>query len=138
MLVQQSDDAQARFQRPMPSSSLAGSFECRPLKSVTPFSRSGDARFWHLASNITAQKHVRSWVQTGSDRHPAKVSRLTRFGHRVRTHSLYHFAVPRLGLPVGGQVLKPSPWQRIDQKITRLRLLRVSESPQQYRYRLPV
>jgi putative ABC transport system substrate-binding protein len=35
---------------------------------------------WHLASVIAVQRHVRSWVQTGSDGHSAKVSRLTRSG----------------------------------------------------------
>ena len=38
----------------------------------------------------------------------------------------------------GGRVLKPVPVATVDQKITRLRLSRVSESPQQYPHRMPV
>jgi hypothetical protein len=30
----------------------------------------------HMASVIAVQRHVRSWVKTGSNRHRAKVSRL--------------------------------------------------------------
>jgi hypothetical protein len=32
---------------------------------------------WHTASVIAAQRHARSWVQTGSDRCTAKVTRMT-------------------------------------------------------------
>ena len=45
----------------------------------------GAVHTWHLASVIAVQRHVRIWVNTGSDRHPAKVSQLTRmYGPAVR------------------------------------------------------
>jgi len=40
-----------------------------------------DFRCWHIASVIAAQRHVRSWVQTGSDQHDAEVTRLTHQRH---------------------------------------------------------
>jgi hypothetical protein len=40
-----------------------------------------DVAFWHIASVIAVQRHVRSWVQTGSDRHIAKMTRLTHVRH---------------------------------------------------------
>jgi hypothetical protein len=40
---------------------------------------------WHIASVSAAQRHVRSWVQTGSVWHTGKVTRLTRmYGPAVR------------------------------------------------------
>jgi hypothetical protein len=41
-------------------------------------------RNWYIASVTAVRRHVRSWVQTGSDRHMAKVTRLTQHGHRLR------------------------------------------------------
>lgn len=40
-----------------------------------------DFRRWPIVSVIALQRQVRSWGRTGSDRHIAKVTRLTRSGH---------------------------------------------------------
>ena len=40
----------------------------------------GAVHTWHLASVVAVQRKVRSWVNTGSDRHAAKVTRLTQSG----------------------------------------------------------
>jgi hypothetical protein len=37
--------------------------------------RSADFRCWHITSVGAVQRHVRSWGQTGSNRHTAKTTR---------------------------------------------------------------
>ena len=39
-------------------------------------SATNDVACWHITSVIAVQRHVRSWANTGSDQHSAKVSRL--------------------------------------------------------------
>src|ERR1700687_5242935 len=45
----------------------------------------GAVHTWHLASVIAVQRHVRSWMQNRSDRHIAKVTRLTQRAFLRRT-----------------------------------------------------
>ena len=58
---------------------------------------------------VTGPDDVRFQRRTGSSRPTTKITRLTRFRHRVGTTHSITSGVPRLGLPVGGRVLKPVP-----------------------------
>jgi hypothetical protein len=57
--------------------------------SLSEFLPNAGVRLWHIASVIAVQRHVRSRVQTGSERHAANVTRLPHSGHWVAASRVY-------------------------------------------------